>query len=307
MIEEVPPARIERWGALGDALGVDLFIARDDLLPFPLAGNKVRKLVAELSWLESARTAVITNGAIDSNHCRTVAWLAAQRGLRAHLVLHDERSQGAEAPGLRVLQALGATFSVVAPADIAAEIAVTRISLEADGHRVHTIPGGCHSQRGAIAYRDAAFQAFDSADFDSVFVASGTGATHGGIAAAAAQTGRNIHVVGVSVARTAERGTAAVAEAAAWAGSPSLDITFLDDFIAGGYANSAPELRKTVQLGWRYGLPLDETYTGKAMWALKEWAERGLLNGRRVLFWHTGGLWNGLTQMGSGGGGFDEL
>lgn len=293
MIDEVPPARIERWPELGGALGVDLYVARDDLLPFPLAGNKVRKLVAEFSQLAGS-PAIITNGAVDSNHCRTVAWLAAERGLRAYLVLHDESAQGADAPSLKILEALGATYTVVSPTEIAATISGIRRSMETDGIGVHIIPGGCHSPSGAIAYRQAAEVTFESLDIDTVFVASGTGATQGGIAAAAAQTGRTIDVVGVSVARSTERGTAAVVEAAEWAGSPELPVTFLDDFTAGGYGMSSPRLREIVQLGWRHGLPLDETYTGKAVWAMKDQADRGELHDKKVLLWHTGGLWNQL-------------
>ncbi len=294
MIENAPLPRIERWDALGDRLGVDLYIVRDDLLPFPLAGNKVRKLVAEISDCDRG-TSIVTNGAVDSNHCRTVAWLAAERGLRAHLVLHDGTEQGASAPGLAVLQALGATYAVVPPNEISAEIDRAVSAFAREDAPVRVVPGGCHSKRGAEAYRDAAEFVFNELEIDAVYVASGTGATQGGIAAAAHQAGTHTEVIGVSVARPADRGIPPVAEATAWAGAPNAPITFLDDFIAGGYGMSSPELRAIVALGWRYGLPLDETYTGKAMWALKRHADEGRLAGKRVLFWHTGGLWNRLA------------
>lgn len=294
MIDFVPPPRIERWTALGDALGIELYVARDDLLPFPLAGNKVRKLVAELGGIEHSHNAIVTNGAVDSNHCRTAAWLAAERGMRAHFVLHDEKQQGSGAPGLRMLKALGASWSVVPPSNIADELENVRTSLETEGFTVHTIPGGCHSELGATAYRDAALLAFNEVPVDMVFVPSGTGATQGGIVAAAQQSDLDIDVLGVSVARSAERGTAAVAEAAVWAGASDPQVAFLDDFTAGGYGQSSLELHAVVKLGWRYGFPLDETYTGKAFWAMHN-LSAGQLAGKRVLFWHTGGLWNQLS------------
>lgn len=296
MIDGVPPVRIERWAALGDSLGIELYVAREDLLPFPLAGNKVRKLVAELASIDDRGTALVTNGAVDSNHCRTAAWLAAERGLRAHFILHDQERQGRNAAGLRVLEALGASYVVVPAAEVAAEITTARTSLESEGYSVHVIAGGCHTPRGAIAYRDAALAAFGELSVDTVFVPSGTGATQGGIAAAASQSELDIEVVGVSVARSADRGAGTVAEAAAWAGSPNADITFLDGFRAGGYGRTSAEIRAVVNLGWRHGLPLDETYTGKAMWAVETIAREGRLVDKRVLFWHTGGLWNQLVK-----------
>ena len=130
---------------------------------------------------------------------------------------------------------------------------------------------------------------------DVVFVASGTGGTQGGIVAAAAHAGRPVEVVGVSVARTAPRGTAPVSEAAAWAGRVDGDVTFVDSYIGEGYGSVYPNLANAVAFAWRFGLPVDTTYTGKAFLAMVESARRGDLEGRRVLFWHTGGLWNHLA------------
>jgi len=45
------------------------------------------------------------------------------------------------------------------------------------------------------------------------------------------------------------------------------------------------------------GIPLDLTYTGKAMFGLAQLVESGeIVSGSRVVFWHTGGLLN-LTSM----------
>ena len=82
----------------------------------------MRKLVAELSHRDLDGTVVVTNGGIDSNHCRTLAWLGARYGFPCHLVLHHEG--GAEdRRALDMLRSLGASYSLVQPAEIPTEIA----------------------------------------------------------------------------------------------------------------------------------------------------------------------------------------
>lgn len=284
---------VERFDALGARIGVELLVKRDDFLPFPLAGNKVRKIQAELDSLETTPDVVITNGSVDSNHCRTLAVFAARRGFHAHLVLHGHRA-GAER-SLEMLTALGASFEIVEPSEIRDSIACSQQQYEGSGKSTFVLAGGCHTPAGAIAYRDAAEMVIDEFHPDLIVVASGTGATQGGIAAGAAAS--RTKVVGVSVAREAERGEAAVREAALWAGMPlRRPITFTADYREGGYGQWGPVTQAAVRLGWSFGLPLDLTYTGKAFAGLLDMVSTGAVpGGSRVLFWHTGGLWNAVS------------
>lgn len=280
---------------LGDVLGVELFVKRDDLLPFPLAGNKVRKLAAEVDGIEP-RTVVISNGAVTSNHCRTLALLAAQRGFSAHLVLHGSASTAGDRRALDMLTRLGATWELADASLIGATIRRRRDEALVSARAVHVVAGGCHTRAGAIAYRDAGVRTFAQVEPSWVIVASGTGATQGGlVAAAGCSTGRP-HVVGISVGRSRERGCAPVAEAASWAGA-DVEVDFRDDFLEGGYGRSGTPTADAVALGWRHGLPLDHTYTGKAVAGLVALArEQEIPPGARVLFWHTGGLANYLLS-----------
>lgn len=282
--------------ALGRDLGVDLYVQRDDLLPFPLGGNKVRKVRAELGQITSDIDAIVTNGAIDSNHCRTVAMMGAERGLGVHLVLHgDTEATATSSSALRMLGLLGASYEIVRPADIRHATNSAKERLQSRGTKPHVIAGGCHTPAGAIAYRIAALEVFRQVKPNFVFVASGTGATQGGLAAAAQIIDPKMSVVGVSVARTTERGIQAVREAAEWAGAGSAVVNLDDNYRAGGYGLADSSVLEAIGLGWRYGLPLDPTYTGKAFSALVDYARKGALVDSRILFWHTGGLWNWLT------------
>lgn len=288
---------VQHLRRLSAELGVEVLVKRDDLLPFPLGGNKVRKLTAEFASLDSLPDVVVSNGAVASNHCRTLALLAAEHGFRSHLVLHGDRDGAGSARALALLDAVGATYDVVTdPSDIASTIEARRTEAAARGARVHVVAGGCHTRAGALAYRHAAVAAISAHRPAWVVVASGTGATHGGIAAGAAQLSDGPRVVGVSVGRTADRGTAAVAEAARWAGA-EVEVDFRDAYLDGGYGRHTATTASAVALGWRNGLPLDHTYTGKAMAGLRAMVTTGEIPpGARVLFWHTGGLANYLLR-----------
>ena len=98
------PTPIEFLPSLSKALGgaVNLYVKRDDLLPGSGGGNKTRKLefcIADA--LDQGADAIITCGAVQSNHARLTAAWSAKEGLDCHLIL-EERVKGsykAEASG----------------------------------------------------------------------------------------------------------------------------------------------------------------------------------------------------------------
>lgn len=284
---------VETMHALGKLLGVELLVKRDDLLPFPLAGNKARKLASEYAAMKELPSLVITNGAINSNHCRTMAMMAARVGIGAHCVLHGSVRSSSDRVSIEMLRSLGATIEIVEPSLIAERIQEAVDRATNAGGSAHVIAGGCHTPAGAVAYRDIGVREFDEHRPDVVIVPSGTGATHGGLAAAAAHSASSPRVIGVSIARDRYRGIPPVREAAAWAGAPDAPIEFLDAYRDGGYGLWTDATAQGLDVAWRYGLPVDQTYTAKAFVALQDLARSGdIASGSRVLFWHTGGLWN---------------
>ncbi len=285
---------VQRVPILDDILQSEFWMVREDLLPFPLSGNKVRKVDAELRELQAEVDVVITNGGVDSNYCRTLAFFAASRGTHAHLVLHGD-TQELKSTSVHVLTSLGATFDIGAANTIARRIDTAKQEFERQGKKVHVLSGGGHSIAGAEAFKLAGKEVFLDNNFDQVFVASGTGATQGGLVAAAELYSPQTQIVGISVARTTERGVAPIEEAARWAGSHDPSVTFDDRFRAGGYGVTDGRTSEACEIGWSHGVPLDRTYTGKAFAGLIDYSQKGLL-GSRVLFWHTGGLMNWIAQ-----------
>ena len=82
------PTPIEEVPRLFAVIGAHVWVKRDDMTSGADAGNKLRKLEYLIAEAE-ARDAqvVITCGAVQSNHARATAVVAARRGLRTKLFL----------------------------------------------------------------------------------------------------------------------------------------------------------------------------------------------------------------------------
>src|SRR5437773_10208173 len=104
------PTRVERLPRLRAHVGggPQLFIKRDDAIPFGFGGNKVRKLalVAGRAKVDGADT-LVTAGGVQSNHARATAATAAKLGMRAVLVANGVPSVRLTANAL-LAQILGA-------------------------------------------------------------------------------------------------------------------------------------------------------------------------------------------------------
>ena len=95
-----------------------IYIKRDDMLGLTGGGNKTRKLEFLMAdAIEKKATAIITCGAIQSNHCRLTLAAAIRENCECHLVLEERipNTFDQEASGNNFLfQLLGATSTTLA-------------------------------------------------------------------------------------------------------------------------------------------------------------------------------------------------
>ena len=86
------PTPLEYLPRFSDYLGREIFIKRDDVTPMAMGGNKLRKLefLAADALREGADT-LITAGAIQSNHVRQTAAVAAKLGLHCVALLENDK------------------------------------------------------------------------------------------------------------------------------------------------------------------------------------------------------------------------
>ncbi|GGI96878.1 1-aminocyclopropane-1-carboxylate deaminase/D-cysteine desulfhydrase [Halopseudomonas pertucinogena] len=290
-----PLYRLEK---LSRRWGVDLWIKRDDLIPLWLGGNKVRKNVAILDAASKGGRkpeVLITNGGAESNHARVVALMGAQLGCEVHLVLHGDKPALSTRGNSFFYRSAGAATHYVDSEQIGPTIVrLERASLQ-DGRSVVVIPGGGHAVEGVEAYSNAVAELPTAPDY--IVHASGTGGTQAGLLAGVEKLGWSTSVTGISVARAGQRGREEIIKLLPCS-FPLDKIHFRDGYRFGGYERHSPELVSFIQSVIRdEGIPLDLTYTGKAMFGLRDLVRSGEIPpGSMVVFWHTGGLLN-LTSM----------
>ena len=67
-------------------------------------------------------------------------------------------------------------------------------------------------------------------------------------------------------------------------------INFIDDYVLDGYGSYNDDIIKTIKhVLVQDGIPMDSIYTGKAYWGMKEYIKKYQINGKKILFIHTGG------------------
>lgn len=300
---------------LGDR-GIDLWIKRDDSTGGAEAGNKIRKLEFLLAdAVEKGATTLVTCGGLQSNHARATAVLGAQLGLRAVLLLRSTDPLPLPVSGnVLIDRMVGAEICLITPAEYrerTAHMAAVASDLEQTGQRPYVIPEGGSNGLGSLGYVHALEEIRLQIDlgiagagpFDVVVHACGSGGTAAGVALGASRSGaaREVWAMAVcdDVAYFREVTDRIVAEARALEPSlPDPAPLVIDDREKGpryGVA-SDDQKRLLVEVARGAGLLLDPVYTGKAFAGLVRAAREGALDGKRVLFLHTGGLPGLLAQ-----------
>ncbi|MEA4749875.1 D-cysteine desulfhydrase [Klebsiella pneumoniae] len=300
------PTPLEYLPRLSDHLGREIFIKRDDTTPLAMGGNKLRKLefLAADALREGADT-LITAGAIQSNHVRQTAAVAAKLGLHCVALLENPIGTRAEnylSNGNRLLLDLFNTQVEMCDAltDPAAQLDELATRIEAQGYRPYVIPVGGSNALGALGYVESALeisqQYEDAVAISSVVVASGSAGTHAGLAVGLEQLMPQAELIGVTVSRSvADQLPKVVALQQAVANSLELqakaEIILWDDYFAPGYGTPNEDGMAAVKLlAQLEGILLDPVYTGKAMAGLIDGiTQKRFKDEGPILFVHTGG------------------
>lgn len=300
---------------------VALYIKRDDITGGPEAGNKIRKLEYLLADAQArGADTLVTCGGIQSNHARATAIVGAQLGMKSVLLLRttgpDLDPKNAPFSGNVFLDKLvDATIRLITPAQYrerSALLAETAEALGREGKRPYVIPEGGSNGLGAFGYVRCMREVRQQLDlglagdgnFDIVFHACGSGGTAAGVALGAAlyDVAKEVRAIAVcDDAPTFERVIHRIIDEARGI-DPSLPASparlIVDDTAKGPAYAVASDAQKAfiIEVARKSGLLFDPVYTGKALFAIREAAARGELDGKRVLFIHTGGLPGLLAQ-----------
>jgi D-cysteine desulfhydrase family pyridoxal phosphate-dependent enzyme len=301
------PTSVDRMDRLRAALGPgcpSLLIKRDDLLPFAMGGNKVRKIQA-MAAEALARDAdtLITCGGIQSNHARVTAAAGAVLGLRVVLVVNGVPPE--KLTGNALLDKIfDADVRYVATRDERAPT-MDRIAheLREEGRKPFVIPLGASTAIGALGFARGVSEIVVAGIKPDVIVhATSSGGTQAGLIAGAALLGLRVRVLGISADDPASAleetvtslldGIRTCLGAAPASIGADRAIEIDDRFVGGGYGIPTSASTAALELVARTeGILLDPVYTAKAMAGLiARIAAREFGENQTVLFWHTGGV-----------------
>lgn len=282
----------------------NLFIKRDDLLPFSFGGNKARK--AELFFkeiIEGKYDYVVTYGSSSSNHCRIVANKAVSLNIPCIIISPEENNH--ETTNSKMMSIFNAKIVNVKIKEVKETIDDIMIKLKNEGFNPYFIQGGGHGNLGTQAYVDA-FQEINeysknnNINFDYIFHASGTGTTQAGLICGKLLSNSDVKIIGISIARKCPYGRNVIINSI----KEYLEFNkieglidrieestiFIDEYVGEGYGFTNKNVTDVIkQVLKNYGIPLDSTYTGKAFYGMLEYIKKYKLTDKKILFIHTGG------------------
>ncbi|MGM0609243.1 MAG: 1-aminocyclopropane-1-carboxylate deaminase/D-cysteine desulfhydrase [Candidatus Muiribacteriota bacterium] len=278
-----------------------IFMKRDDLIPFSFGGNKARKALLFFKELENQKSdCVVTYGSSSSNHCRIIANLAASKKIRCIIISPEETN--CITYNIQMVELFGAEIVKCKVSEVKATITSTLCKITNEGYNPYFIQGGGHGNLGTQAYVEAyeeirAFELEKKIQFDYIFHTSGTGTTQAGLICGQLINNGQRDIIGISNARKNPYGGQVILDSVnSYLKSIGKDligpeiINFIDYYVLDGYGSYNNEILEVVkEMLVDEGIPLDTTYTGKGFWGMKKYILKNQINGKNILFIHTGG------------------
>jgi D-cysteine desulfhydrase len=201
----------------------NFYIKRDDLLPFSFGGNKVR--IAQKYFKDMDKkgcNCIIAYGNSRSNICRVIANMSKAKGIPCLVISPAyESGERVETNNSIFVKVMGAQIIPCIKSDVAATVAKVMSDCRAQGLKPYYIYGdiyGKGNEKVAVqAYVEAyeeiiLYEEENNIVFDYIFHASGTGTTQTGLICGSLLHGDDRKIIGISVARDAERGYDVIAD-----------------------------------------------------------------------------------------------
>lgn len=282
----------------------NLYVKREDLIPYSFGGNKARKALFFMEDFDKGDyDYMVTYGSSHSNHCRVIANVCAGRGIPCLIISPAEVSD--RTYNSDMIRLFGASVVTVPVAEVHDTIESKLSELGTQGYKPYFIAGGGHGNIGTQSYVQCydeilSYEKEQGIHFDLIFFASGTGTTQAGLICGQIIEGDARQIIGISIARNNPRGRDVVLESVydylnengiTYTKEEVEDKTvFVDDYTGDGYGIANTDIKDTIMSVLKeHGIPLDSTYTGKAFYGMKKYITDNDLKDKNILFIHTGG------------------
>ena len=293
-----------------DRAGNQCYVKREDMLPFSFGGNKVRFAQYYLEDMErQSCNGMIIYGNYHSNLCRILAAACRRKGIPCNMVHNvDDADPKQKSSNSYLIKSMGVKEFPCHKSGIAEAVKAAWEDLRQRGFNPYYIYGNCFGQGNEWipmqAYADVyqeilAYEEREKLHFDYLFLASSTNMTQSGLLLGHLLAGDTRKIIGISVSRQEARAREVIAENLQSYSEkhqillPSgyeTEIELTDAYLDGGYGNCGEKIQSVMREAYeKDGLNLDGVYTGKAFYGMQEYLKAHGIQGKKVLFIHTGG------------------
>ena len=272
--------------------GIELFIKREDKLHPIISGNKYRKLKYNIQEAKRlGHTTLLTFGGAFSNHILAVAGAGAEFGFKTIGIIRGEELESKinENPTLAKTQELGMQFHFVSRTAYRDKESSSFISFlcEKFGNFYLVPEGGTNDL--AIKGCEEILTSEDKSYFTHIACAVGTGGTISGLINSSTEKQQLIGFSSLKGAFLSEVIRNFVVKT---------NWSISDAYHFGGYGKVNDELIQFLNSFYsQTSIPLDPVYTGKMVFGVLDWIEKGYFPpNAKILMIHTGGL-QGIKGM----------
>lgn len=280
--------RIDAFELLPNTQCHELFILRDDLIHQVVSGNKWRKLKYAFSYAKEHKLdGILTFGGAYSNHLVATAEACRMFGFTCNLIVRGEELNVNSNPYLQFCFQAGASMVFENRAEFNLQKHSQGIRT-VNGKSLLVLPEGGASNfgiRGAMEMVDP------EEDYEIIALAQGTTTTSLGVlfnSNPATEIWCFPVLKGFDSRKEMKSLAVLTGYGEHWE-TQKHRVRVFPDYSFSGYAKKNEVLVGFIsEIRQKYGLPLDNVYTGKSFYGLLN--ELTLLQRKKVLFIHTGGV-----------------
>lgn len=289
----------------------NVWIKRDDLTGLELSGNKVRKLEYIFTDAESKKAKqIITCGGIQSNHCRTTAFLASKLQLACTLFLRGEVPK-IKTGNFLLNSILNAKIKIVTKEEYKSIDKIMDEYAKVIRNNAYVIPEGGSNEIGVWGYIECFFEILkqikdQKIKIETIVVPTGSGGTHAGLLLGKILAGSNIEIISINVCDSSEFFVEKINDIITRfferydidGNFVKKDIKIFDGFVGEGYGLiTETETNIIKRFAQAEAIIIDPVYTAKALNGIEKLMKKRHIPGKNILFVHTGGIF-GLFGIG---------
>lgn len=267
---------------------LELFVKRDDLIHKYISGNKIRKLNQNIfSFYKNKCKKIVTFGGAFSNHLLATASMCYELDIPCIGIVRGEELNAKSNFILSKCDSLGMKLEFVSRTNFSEQKKMSGL-LDKDGIPTWFVPEGGANLEGIEGCKEIVAE--NEEIFDYYVVAQGTTTTSIGIALALPPSAKIIVVPVLKGFNSKSEMKSVLNNVDLWNVIKD-KIIVLDAFHFGGYAKSTNELSEFIcEINQLNEMQIEEVYTGKALYALRNYLEKNAVKNKKVLFIHTGGI-----------------